>query len=140
MMPPMRNASTLAAVMAAAAVAASTACAPISDNSATGTADKCTKEALGTLYRGIFTFGTDQPVYPPWYMGDNPASGEGFEGALAYAVAAKMNYAADDVRWVRVPFNAALAPGQRRSTPTYPSSRSPSSARRRWISPRRISM
>jgi polar amino acid transport system substrate-binding protein len=44
-------------------------------------------------------------------MGDNPASGEGFEGALAYAVGAKMNYAADDVRWVRVPFNAALAPG-----------------------------
>ena len=44
-------------------------------------------------------------------MGDNPASGEGFEAAIAYAVAAKMNYARDDVRWVRVPFNAALAPG-----------------------------
>jgi polar amino acid transport system substrate-binding protein len=44
-------------------------------------------------------------------MGDNPASGEGFEAAIAYAVAAKMNYARDHVRWVRVPFNAALAPG-----------------------------
>jgi polar amino acid transport system substrate-binding protein len=44
-------------------------------------------------------------------MGDNPASGEGFEAALAYAVADKMNYAGDEVRWVRVPFNAALAPG-----------------------------
>src|SRR3954467_9701453 len=97
--------------MAAAAVAASTACAPISDNSATGTADKCTREALGTLYPGIFTFGTDQPVYPPWYMGDNPASGEGFEAAIAYAIAAKMKNTADHVRWVRVPFNAALAPG-----------------------------
>ena len=30
-------------------------------------------------YPGIFTFGTDQPVYPPWYMGDDPANGEGFE-------------------------------------------------------------
>ena len=59
-------------------------------------------------------------------MGDNPASGEGFESAVAYAVAAKMNYARDDVRWVRVPFNAALALGQRPSTPTYLSSRSPS--------------
>src|SRR5690349_5931508 len=68
---------------------------------------------LATLYPGIFTFGTDQPVYPPWYMGDNPASGEGFEAALAYAVAAKMNYTRDDVRWVRVPFNAALAPGSK---------------------------
>jgi polar amino acid transport system substrate-binding protein len=94
-----------------AAVAVATACAPISDKTATGTADKCTKDNLGTLYPGIFTFGTDQPVYPPWYMGDNPASGEGFEAAVAYAVAAKMKYMRDDVRWVRVQFNAALAPG-----------------------------
>jgi polar amino acid transport system substrate-binding protein len=44
-------------------------------------------------------------------MGDNPASGEGFESALAYAVAAKMKFARDDVRWVRVPFSAALTHG-----------------------------
>jgi polar amino acid transport system substrate-binding protein len=25
----------------------------------------------------VLTVGTDQPVYPPWYMGDDPASGEG---------------------------------------------------------------
>jgi polar amino acid transport system substrate-binding protein len=111
MMRPMRNVWRLAAVLAAAALAATAACAPVSNNAGTTTPDKCTKDALGTLYAGIFTFGTDQPVYPPWYMGDNPANGEGFEAALAYAVAAKMNYAGDDVRWVRVPFNAALAPG-----------------------------
>jgi len=110
-MRPMRNVWRLAAMVAATAVAATTACAPISNKTATASADKCTKDALGTLYPGIFTFGTDQPVYPPWYMGDNPASGEGFEAALAYAVAAKMNYTRDDVRWVRVPFNAALTPG-----------------------------
>src|SRR5690242_8808611 len=111
MMRPMRKLWRLVGMVATAAVAATTACAPISDKVATGTADKCKKDVLGTLYSGIFTFGTDQPVYPPWYMGDNPASGEGFEAALAYAVAAKMNYAREDVRWVRVPFNAALAPG-----------------------------
>jgi polar amino acid transport system substrate-binding protein len=111
MMRPMRKLSRLAAVMAAAALAGATACAPISNKTTTGTADKCTKDVLGTLYQGIFTFGTDQPVYPPWYMGDNPASGEGFEAAVAYAVASKMKYLRDDVRWVRVPFNAALAPG-----------------------------
>ncbi len=99
--------------MAAAALAGATGCAPISSKTTTGTPDKCTKDVLGTLYPGIFTFGTDQPVYPPWYMGDNPASGEGFESAVAYGVAAKMNYERDDVRWVRVPFNAALAPGQK---------------------------
>jgi polar amino acid transport system substrate-binding protein len=106
-MRPMRNVWRLAV----AAVAVATACAPVSDKTATGTADKCTKDRLGTLYPGIFTFGTDQPVYPPWYMGDNPASGEGFEAAVAYAIAGKMKYMGDDVRWVRVPFNAALAFG-----------------------------
>ena len=107
----MRKLRGLAAAMAAAALAGATGCAPISSKTTTGSPDKCTKDVLGTLYPGIFTFGTDQPVYPPWYMGDNPASGEGFESAVAYAVAAKMNYERDDVRWVRVPFNAALAPG-----------------------------
>jgi polar amino acid transport system substrate-binding protein len=48
---------------------------------------------------------------PAVVPGRQPASGKGYEAAIAYAVAAKMNYARDDVRWVRVPFNAALAPG-----------------------------
>jgi polar amino acid transport system substrate-binding protein len=111
MMRPMRSGWRLVAAAAAATLAAASACAPVPDKTATATSDKCTKDMLGTLYPGVFTFGTDQPVDPPWYMGDNPASGEGFEAALAYAVSAKMRYPRDDVRWVRVPFNAALAPG-----------------------------
>jgi polar amino acid transport system substrate-binding protein len=107
----MRTVWKFAVLMAATTLATVTACAPISDKTAAGTSDLCNKDALGTLYSGIFTFGTDQPVYPPWYMGDNPSSGEGFESALAYAVAGKMSYTRDDVRWVRVPFNAALTPG-----------------------------
>lgn len=74
---------------------------------------QCKRDSLDTLYKGVFTFGTDQPVYPPWYMGDNPGNGEGFEAAVAYAVAEKLGYPREDVRWVRVPFNAALAPGQK---------------------------
>lgn len=111
MMRAMRNVWKFATMMAATTVVAITACAPVSDKTATASSELCSKDALATLYSGIFTFGTDQPVYPPWYMGDNPGSGEGFEAALAYAVAGKMNYTRDDVRWVRVPFNAALAPG-----------------------------
>ncbi|UXA12825.1 ABC transporter substrate-binding protein [Mycobacterium sp. SMC-8] len=88
------------------------ACAPpVAVTAPTLDARKCTKDALSTLYPGILTFGADQPVYPPWYMGDDPANGEGFEAALAYAIAGKLHYTPDDVRWVRVPFNAALAPG-----------------------------
>jgi polar amino acid transport system substrate-binding protein len=111
MMRAMRNVWKFATMMAATTAVAITACAPVSDKTPTASSDLCSKDALATLYSGIFTFGTDQPVYPPWYMGDNPGSGEGFEAALAYAVAGKMNYTRDDVRWVRVPFNAALAPG-----------------------------
>lgn len=89
------------------------ACAPTADTVPSLDPRKCTKDVLGTLYPGILTFGADRPVYPPWYMGDDPANGEGFEAALAYAVAAKLQYTRDDVRWVRVPFNAALAPGRK---------------------------
>jgi len=107
----MRNVWTLAALLAAAMLVSVAACAAEPVRTSSASAENCNKDALGTLYPGIFTFGADQPVYPPWYMGDNPSNGEGFESALAYAVAGKLNYSRDDVRWVRVPFNAALAPG-----------------------------
>ena len=71
----------------------------------------CTKDALDTLYPGILRSAPISRSYPPWYIGDNPANGEGFESAIAYAIAGKFGYVGDDVRWVRVPFNAALAPG-----------------------------
>ena len=107
----MRYVWKLTSVVAATTLVALTACAPAAEPpTATGT-KHCTKDALDTLYPGIFTFGTDQPAYPPWYIGDNPANGEGFESAIAYAIAGKLGYVGDDVRWVRVPFNAALAPG-----------------------------
>jgi polar amino acid transport system substrate-binding protein len=104
----MRSVWRFVCVLAAAAL---TACAPIADRSAPDRSEKCRKDALATLSPGIFTFGADQPVYPPWYIGDNPSNGEGFEAALAYAVADRLGYVRDEVRWVRVPFNAALAPG-----------------------------
>ncbi|WP_041301857.1 ABC transporter substrate-binding protein [Mycolicibacterium rhodesiae] len=96
------------AVIAATALA--TACAPLSDNAASEPRN-CTKGDLTTLYPGIFTVGTDRPAYPPWYVGDDPTNGEGFESALAYAVAGQLGYGREDVRWVRVPFNGALEPG-----------------------------
>ena len=98
----------LAPLLAAAVLAG---CAPAAEQPSADGLSQCHKDSLDTLYKGVFTFGTDQPVYPPWYMGDNPGNGEGFESAVAYAVAGKLGYARDDVRWVRVPFNAALAPG-----------------------------
>lgn len=93
-----------------------TACAPADDKSAPASsgpasAATCSKDSLTTLAKGSITFGTDQPAYPPWFVDDDPANGKGFESAVAYAVAGKLGYAKEDVKWVRVPFNAAIAPG-----------------------------
>ena len=92
-----------------------TACAPTDDSAApassSATAASCSKDTLATLDKGTITFGTDQPAYPPWFVDDDPANGKGFESAVAYAVAGKLGYANADVKWVRVPFNAAIAPG-----------------------------
>jgi polar amino acid transport system substrate-binding protein len=102
---PWRLAPLLAVVLAG--------CAPPPEPPAAVELSRCQEDSLDTQYKGVFTVGTDQPVYPPWYMGDNPENGEGFESAVAYAVADKLGYPRENVRWVRVPFNAALAPGSK---------------------------
>jgi polar amino acid transport system substrate-binding protein len=60
---------------------------------------------------GKFTVGTGEPAYYPYVIDDAPESGEGFESAVAYAVAEKLGFAADNVVWVRTTFDAAIAPG-----------------------------
>ena len=47
----------------------------------------------------------------PWYVDDAPENGQGFEGAVAYAIAEQLGYPQDKVTWSRVPFNAAIQPG-----------------------------
>ncbi|WP_367134261.1 ABC transporter substrate-binding protein [Saccharothrix sp. HUAS TT1] len=73
----------------------------------------CTKDKLPTLTPGKITFGTDQPVYAPWFVDDDPTNGKGFESAVAYALADELGYAKGDVVWTRVPFNAAIQPGKK---------------------------
>lgn len=69
------------------------------------------KSALQTLTAGKLTIGTGQPAYEPWVINDTPESGEGFEAAVAYAVAEKLGFDAEDVVWVRTTFDEAIAPG-----------------------------
>ena len=73
----------------------------------------CTKDALPTLESGVLTIGTDKPAYEPWFKNDNPASGEGYEAAVAYAVAKQLGYTADEVKWTVAPFNTVIAPGEK---------------------------
>jgi len=64
-----------------------------------------------TLTEGKFTIATGNPAYFPWVLDDAPESGKGFEAAVAYAVAAEMGFAKDDVVWVRSSFDEAIQPG-----------------------------
>jgi polar amino acid transport system substrate-binding protein len=116
MMPPMRKISSLVIVLVVAGLLSVNACAPADEKpsaspSGSPSSNACSKDSLATLTKGVFTFGTDQPAYPPWFVDDDPANGKGFESAVAYAVADKLGYAKENVKWVRVPFNAAIAPG-----------------------------
>ncbi|HYI24853.1 MAG TPA: ABC transporter substrate-binding protein [Thermomicrobiales bacterium] len=53
----------------------------------------------------------DQPLYPPWFIDNDPSNGQGFEGALAYAIAERLGFTADQVEWGYTSFNASYAPG-----------------------------
>ena len=74
----------------------------------------CTPAAETTsdyVTEGKLTIGTGEPAYYPWVIDDAPESGEGFEAAIAYAVADELGFAAEDVVWVRTTFEQAIAPG-----------------------------
>ena len=64
-----------------------------------------------TLTDGTLTIATGNPAYYPWVHNDAPEAGEGFEAAVAYAVAEKMGFAADAVTWMRTSFDEAIQPG-----------------------------
>jgi polar amino acid transport system substrate-binding protein len=69
-------------------------------------------EACGpTIEEGILTIATGEPAFYPWVIDDAPETGEGFEAAVAYAVAAEMGYDAESVVWVRTTFDEAIQPG-----------------------------
>jgi polar amino acid transport system substrate-binding protein len=102
--------SAVRRVLAAAALVLAAACAP-EPVAPPATGGSCGAGALPTLTPGTLTVGTDQPVYPPWYLDDDPSSGRGFESAAAYAIAEALGYPRERVTWVRVPFNASIQPG-----------------------------
>jgi len=111
--------STLAALSSAAALLTALAgCAPADDNnspsagaSATASGLACPPGALGTRTAGKLTIGTDNPAYEPWFSDNKPANGKGFESAVAYQVAERLGYPAQNVVWTSVTFNNAIAPG-----------------------------
>ena len=78
---------------------------------AAGSGNECT--AGKTLNDGVLTIGTGSPAYGPWVQDDKPESKEGFEAAVAYAVAAELGYSDANVKWVRTTFDEAIQPGKK---------------------------
>jgi polar amino acid transport system substrate-binding protein len=99
-------------------------CGGSSSKSSQGTTSgsSCDKADLNLVNAGRLTVGTDNPAFPPWFGGSekapwkvsDPRSGQGFESAVAYAVAKQLGFARNEVRWVVVPFNTSFAPGPKK--------------------------
>jgi polar amino acid transport system substrate-binding protein len=112
-------AAAVAATVTVTAGCGSTASTP----PATSTAGaSCAKSQLTLVKPGQLTVGTDNPAYPPWYAGgtknsfwkvNDPATGEGYESATAYAVAKELGFSPSTVHWVYVPFTRSFAPGKK---------------------------
>jgi len=99
------------AALAAAVALTLTGCS--SSDSASSEAASCERADLQTVTEGKLTIATGEPAYYPWVIDDKPESGEGFEGAVAYAVATQLGFDAADVTWVRTTFDSAVTPGEK---------------------------
>jgi polar amino acid transport system substrate-binding protein len=74
---------------------------------------ECATDKLKLKTAGTLTVGTDKPAYAPWFSDDDPSNGKGFESALTYAVAEKLGFTKEQVKWTTVPFNSSYAPGSK---------------------------
>jgi polar amino acid transport system substrate-binding protein len=90
-------------------------CAPQASSTApdtTNTNQSAAECAQGkTLKSGFLTVATDSPAYDPWFRHNDPSNGQGFESAVAYAVAKQLGFDKSAVTWTKVPFNDSYAPG-----------------------------
>ena len=122
------------ALLASPLVALAQDASPAADGSAAPAApaatisEACQAANLGDVLTnaGRLTLSTDNPAYFPWWAGTVPAgsewadyggyppAGEGFESAIAYAIAGQLGFTPDQVDWVaQATFGLAFAPGEK---------------------------
>jgi polar amino acid transport system substrate-binding protein len=73
------------------------------------------------LKSGTLTVGTDNPAFPPFFGGaekkpwkiSNPYSGQGYESAVAYAVASQLGFTKKQVAWTPLVWTASFKPGKK---------------------------
>ncbi len=95
------------------------ACSSSSSTSSTAgpvTAASCSPAGIGKLLysKGVLTVATDNPVYTPWFVSNKPSNGQGYESAVAYAIAHQLGFKPSQVTWVTEPFTSSYAPGPKK--------------------------
>jgi polar amino acid transport system substrate-binding protein len=87
----------------------------VNANAATPSLASCQATVASKAYiRGTLTVATDNPVYTPWFVNNKPTNGQGYESAVAYAIAKELGVSAAHVNWVTEPFDASYAPGTKK--------------------------
>ncbi len=83
-------------------------------------AASCDKGSLELVNPGQLTVATDNPSFPPWFIGTKadspwdpttPPTKKGYEAAVAYAVAHKLGFTDDQVKWTVQQFTQLFKPG-----------------------------
>jgi polar amino acid transport system substrate-binding protein len=85
-------------------------------------AASCDKQSLDLAAPGKLTIATDNPSFPPWFIGEKPDSPwdptttptkKGYEAAVAYAVAKQLGFSDADVQWKVQQFTQLFKPGSK---------------------------
>ncbi len=120
----MRRLLALPVVLAGLALLAA-GCGGSSSNESAGsttstTAASCDKGSLELVTPGQLTVATDNPSFPPWFIGKKADSSwdptttptkKGYEAQVAYAVARKLGFTDDEVKWTVQQFSQLFKPG-----------------------------
>jgi polar amino acid transport system substrate-binding protein len=106
----------LGLVAACSSISSSSGSSAAGGATASASTAACSNAAIQPSLRtkGQLTVATDSPVYAPWFAGNKPANGQGYESAVAYAVAAQLGFSKTQVSWVVEPFDSSYAPGPKK--------------------------
>jgi polar amino acid transport system substrate-binding protein len=113
----------IVAVAATALIGTTLAACGSSSSSSTGgsggtsaSAASCSNASIQKdLYtKGVLTVATDNPVFTPWFVKNKPSNGQGYESAVAYAIAHQLGFKPSQVVWVTEPFSSSYAAGPKK--------------------------
>jgi polar amino acid transport system substrate-binding protein len=95
---------------------AATACGSTNQPAAQASASTldCSIPKLNLQTAGQLTVATDSPAYDPWFTKNTPSNGQGYESAVAYAIATQLGFTKDQVKWIVEPFDSSYAPGPKK--------------------------